>query len=295
MVFEAELNIVLNGVLIGGILALVALGMTLIFGVSGVLNVAHGDFLMLGALTMFWMYRLWGVNPFFSLLLVVPLFLLVGAALNFVLLKPMSAKTADVALASSILVTLGLSNVIEDGTNYWMAHQLGISNYRIDYFIPAINIGTIALPSIRVISLVVVVVITILLRLFIQRTSAGKKIRAVMQDRETAVMLGVNPLSVTLMSFAIGTAAAAAAGVFLLAGVTGLDAFSGLPFTVLALTVVVLGGLGSFPGALIGGIAIGVAQTLTAFYAQPKWGPVSGLIILLLVLLVRPQGIFGRR
>ena len=292
MVFETELVVLVSGILLGGILALIALGLTLIFGVSGVLNVAHGDFLMLGALAAFWLFNLFGLSPFIALLVVAPLFFVAGIGLNFLMGKSMSARSPDVALASSILVTLGLSNVIEDTTKFTMSNVLGIIYFPIDYTLGPVIIGSLRVPAVRLVSLFVIIVVTILLRLFITRTQSGKIIRAVMQDREAAIILGANPRRFTLISFGIGTAAAAVAGVFLTM-VTSLHPFSGLPLTVDALTVVILGGLGSFTGALVGGLIIGVVRQFTSLYLQTAWAPASSLIILILVLILRPRGLFG--
>lgn len=293
MVFlETQALLLISGILLGGILALIALGLTLIFGVSGVLNIAHGDFLMLGALAAFWLFKLFGISPFASLLLVAPLFFVAGIGLNFLMGKPMAARSADIGLASSILITLGLSNVIEDTTKFTMSNLLGIIYFPIDYSLGPVIIGSLRIPAVRLISLVLIIVVTVLLRIFITRTRSGKLIRAVMQDREVAIMLGANPRRLTLISFGVGTAAAAVAGVFLTM-VTSLDAFSGLPLTVDALTVVILGGLGSFSGALVGGIMIGVARQYTSFYVQASWAPAASLAILILVLILRPRGLFG--
>jgi branched-chain amino acid transport system permease protein len=287
-------QILISGVLFGGLLALVALGLTLIFGVSGVLNIAHGEFLMLGAVAAYWLFNVFGVNPFTALIVIGPLFLIAGIGLNSLLAKPMSAKSADVVLASSILVTLGLSSVISDSAKYSMATLLGIAHFPIDYSLGPFIIGSLRIPAIRLASLAVVVAVTIGLRVFITRTRTGKLMRAVMQDREVAVMLGANPRRLTLVSFAIGTMAAAIAGVFLHL-IQQMDYFSGLPLTVDALTVVILGGLGSFPGALVGGLIVGIARQYTAFFTTATWAPVAPLVILVLALILRPQGLFRGR
>ena len=293
---SAIATILLSGFFYGGILSLVAVGLTLIFGVSRVMNIAHGDLVFIGGAVAAVLYASYSLNPFLSIAIVVPLFAGIGILFYFLMRRPI-AKTAELTLAASVLITLGLSDVIE-GLGAKISSEY---NYNC-YSAPGFNIGSSVFSGVRIdnvlaVSFVVIVAISIGLSLFVYRTSYGGLMRASMADREVAVMLGVNTSGVVMMSFAIGTALAGLAGTIEIMN-TCLSANVGLGLTITALTVVVLGGLGSFYGALIGGFIIGIAtsliQILEAYTGVSGWDAAVPLVVLIVILTVKPSGLLKR-
>jgi branched-chain amino acid transport system permease protein len=286
--------IIIGGILLGGVYALTAIGLTLIFGVSKIMNIAHGDFVMLGALTGSLLVDFIGLDPFVSIAVIFPLFLLLGAIIYRVLVRPVTNRSAEEALIASILVTFGLSMAIEDMSFYLLGTQMGMNFFRITYPLPPIIIFGLGIPTARLVSLVAIVIVVIALWFYISKSLTGKKIRAISQDQEAASLIGVNINRVSMVSFGLGLSLATLAGLFL-SMITSLSAYSGMPLTIKALTIIVIGGMGSFPGSLIGGLILGLVESYTAWFLEPRWAPPIAIIVLLIVLLLRPQGLFGEK
>ncbi|MDG6996246.1 MAG: branched-chain amino acid ABC transporter permease [Nitrososphaerota archaeon] len=294
-------TIIIQGILYGGIYSLMAVGLTLIFGVSRVLNIAHGDFLVLGGIAAVVLFRAFGLNPFLTLFIVVPLFAIVGFLFALLMRKPMASRTPEIAMAASVLVTLGLSNLIE-GLGVRLAGYFGYNNFSIpasSLDLGSMNIAGVTLTTLLVISFVVIIAITVGMTMFVYRTSFGALMRASMADREVAILLGADVYRVSLITFSIGIALAAFGGVIVVM-IGGLDPNSGLSLTIDALTVVVLGGLGSFYGALAGGFLIGLSRGVVqvvltlAGLNGGQWVPVVPLAVLIIILVVRPTGLLRR-
>jgi branched-chain amino acid transport system permease protein len=184
--------------------------------------------------------------------------------------------------------------MIEDATSYSLTGQ-GVNFFSISYVFPALTVGGVTLPiTARLISLIAVTMLAVILQIVIRRTLTGKIIRALIQDREAAVSLGVNVERMSAITFGIGVALAAMAGLFMLL-ITSLTAYAGIELTIKSLTIIILGGLGSFPGSIIGAVILGMAESYASFYGGASWAPLVSLIILVLILLVRPRGLFGER
>jgi branched-chain amino acid transport system permease protein len=283
------IQLLLGGLLLGGIYSLTALGLSLIFGVSRVLNLAHGDFLMLGGLSAFVLFNAFGLSPFVSLLVIVPTFILIGALFERAFVRPIADRPFHDRLIASVLVTLGMSLFISDVAAYfWGTFVKGVS-----VSLPSFEIAGVFIPTLRLLTLAVIVVLTTALHQFLFRSSMGRAIRAIAQNRQGALLVGIDTGRVSMITFGIGTALAAGAGVFYLLLFT-ISPYIGLPIVLKALTVIVLGGLGSLMGALWGGLILGVAETMTGFWIGEKWSPTVSVLLLLAVLLVRPSGLFGR-
>lgn len=283
------IQILIGGLLAGGLYALGAFGLSLSFGVLRVLNLAHGDFLMLGGFAGYALYKLLGVNPFFSILLVLPAFLAVGLLLQRWLIAPIAARTLHELLIGSTLITLGLSMILEDVTAFaWGGSMAGIA-----YTLPSLDVGGVSIPLIRLLVLLATVALTVGLHLFLTRSFLGRAIVALTQEREGALAVGVNIPRAFMMTFGLGISLAAAAGI-LHAILFTIEPFMGLSVTVKFLAIIVLGGMGSLPGALTGGLIVGLAEGLTGFYVGPHWTPTVAFVLLLLILLLRPHGLFGR-
>jgi branched-chain amino acid transport system permease protein len=285
------LQLGISGVLLGGIYALAAFGLALIFGVSSLLNLAHGEFLMLGALVCFLLGDRLGFNPFIALLLLMPLFFALGALFERGLLRIVAEKTGHEQLTASVLVTLGLSLCIEDiARGLWGAEEKGLY-----YTLPPIVLGegAIVISSVRLLALGCIVVITLVVHQFLTRTYLGKALRAVTQNRRGALLVGVNLAHVGIVTCGLGIMLAAVAGVFYIL-LYSINPFIGLPLTLRYLCIIVLGGLGSLFGSLLGGVILGLIEVFTGYWLNPHWQETVAFFMLVVFLLVRPQGLFGR-
>jgi len=281
-------QIMIGGILQGGIYALGAFGLSLIFGVLRVLNVAHGDFLVLGGLTTYWLYTGFGLSPFLSIGLVLPAFALVGMVAEGLLIRPIRARTAHEFLVASILITLGLALAIEDLGAFLMAQPVK----GIDYSLPPLRVGSVVISTLRLLSLGVIVILTLGLHAFLRKTRTGKAIRAVIEDREGAMLAGINVPAVSRNTFGIGVALTAAAGVFFIT-IIPVDPHLGIPLTLKYLSIIVLGGIGNLPGTLLGAVVLGLAESLVGFWLGAEWSVTVAFVILVSILLLRPKGLLG--
>jgi branched-chain amino acid transport system permease protein len=283
------IQLLINGILLGGVYALAAFGLSLIFGVSRVLNLAHGEFLMLAGFAVFLLYDRLTLNPFFLIAAVLPTFFILGYVFEKVLIRPLAMRKEHVRLASATLVTLGAALIIEDLASFI---SLGSSFEKsIDYFIPTLVLQNIFLPSLKLIVFSLVIVLMVALALFLKFTYVGLALQAVTQNRRGATLNGVNTSQITAIAFGLGTLLAAAAG-----GFEVMHSFIapdiGLPLTLKYLCIIVMGGLGSFAGVTVGGIIIGLGESLVGFF-HPAWGQTVAYLVLVAVLLTRPRGLFG--
>jgi branched-chain amino acid transport system permease protein len=281
-------QIMIGGILQGGIYALGAFGLSLIFGVLRVLNVAHGDFLVLGGLTTYWLYTAFGLSPFLSIGLVLPAFALVGMVAEGLLIRPIRARTSHEFLVASILITLGLALAIEDLGAFLMAQPVK----GIDYSLPPLRVGSVVISTLRLLSLGVIVILTLGLHAFLKKTRTGKAIRAVIEDREGAMLAGINVSAVSRNTFGIGIALTAAAGVFFIT-IIPVDPHLGIPLTLKYLSIIVLGGIGNLPGTLLGAVVLGLAESLVGFWLGAEWSVTVAFVILVGILLLRPKGLLG--
>ena len=258
------LQVFIGGLLLGGIYALAALGLTVCFGVLNVLNVAHGEFLMLGAFLGFFAFKLVGLNPFLAMIVAFIIFFFLGLLFEKVFIEPISNRTFHEMMIASTLVTFGLAIAIEDVVAFlWAGAEAGIS-----YQMPSISIGDINVSSLHLLGLLIILLFTVLFQVFLRKSYIGKALRAITQNRKGAMVVGININWISLITFGIGTALASVAGV-MYASIYTFDPFIGLPLTVKVLAIIVLGGMGSFPGALVGGLVLGVTESLVGSFL---WG-----------------------
>jgi branched-chain amino acid transport system permease protein len=285
---QTFLQLLIGGVLQGGIYALGAFGLSIIFGVLRVLNVAHGDFLMLGGMATYWLYTTWAVPPWAALLAVFPLFFLGGALVERALIRPIAGMPHQEFLVASILITLGVSLAIEDVTAFALTQPVK----GIDYFLPPFRLGTLVVSSLRLILLALIVGLTVAIHLFLQRSFMGKALRAVMEDREGALLAGINVQTAATVAFGLGTALTATAGVFFVTLIP-VEPHIGIPLTLKYLAIIVLGGVGNLPGALAGSVVLGLSESIVSFYAGAEWSLTVAFFILIAILLIRPRGLLG--
>ncbi|MFL5261624.1 MAG: branched-chain amino acid ABC transporter permease [Anaeromyxobacteraceae bacterium] len=277
-----------SGVLTGALYAMIGIGLTVVFGVMRIINLAHGEMVMLGMFGAFWGQALWHLDPFLSLLLWAPVMFVAGALVYRFLLRPILPGGE----LNTLLYTAGLSLLVAN---------LALLAWSGDYRTITLSYGALPLHPLGVsiavplaIAFGLAIAITAALWLFLGRTDLGRAIRAVSQNGEAAVLMGIEVERVALVTFGLGTALAGAAGV-LLAPSLYLYPTVGELLIVKCFVIVVLGGLGSVPGAIAGGILLGVVESLGAVYVSSAYKDGIGFALFLGVLLYRPSGLFGAR
>jgi branched-chain amino acid transport system permease protein len=285
---EIVLPAVLNGIATGAVYALVALGLTLIYGVLHIVNFAHGSLLMLALYGVYFLYTLLGIDPYLALPIVIPAMFMLGYALQRTVIATASHGRED----NILLVTLGLSIVIDNLALYlWSADTRTINP---SYAFDTVDLGIAFIAVPKLVSFAGALIVTALLWLLIQRTDLGKAIRAVARERQGARLVGIDVEHIFAMSFGIGIACVGAAACLLLPSYYAHPGV-GESFVVVAFTIVVLGGMGSFVGALIGGIIIGLTESLGGLFLGENLGRIGVFVIFIAILLFRPTGLFGQR
>lgn len=284
--FDQLIASVTDGMLVGIVYGLAAMGLTLIFGVMNVINLAHGPIMALGMFSVYLSYTVLGLNPFIGLILTAVLGLLLGIIIYWAAVH----RVIDAPHLSSLLSTFSVSMIIIGiGTAVFST-----SFRNVDYSLGIVVIGPITVPGTRLTSALLALGITGLLYFFLYRTRMGKNVRAVADNRTSAKLMGISANRVLALSFGIGTMLAAVSG--------GLIAMA-LPFTILSggsyelksFVIVVLGGLGNPIGALLGGVILGLIEGLVPVFTKITWVPVIEFVLFVLILLVRPQGLFGAK
>jgi branched-chain amino acid transport system permease protein len=280
------------GLLIGALYGLVALGLSLVFGVTKFLNVAHGELLMFGGYASFWAFSLLNLDPFLTIPITIVFLFLVGALLYKLVFSQTVKLPEEAKIKNTLLIAFGLSVILQNlALRFWTADEQSITT---SYAGAAITVLGVRFPAVRLASLVVAIIFLVALQLFLKRTYTGKAIRATVQNWEAASLMGIDIHKVYLLSFAIGAALAGAAGT-LVAVNYSIQPAMGLDWTMKALIVMVLGGLGNIPGTLVGGLVLGVTESATSFFISSNYREVAGLVLFLLVLIFRPQGLFVKK
>lgn len=281
------LQSILSGVLVGGVYALIGIGLTIIFGVMRVINFAHGDILMLGMYLSYYLFTLAGIDPFVSILIVIPVMFLYGGFLQKVFIN----RALNTLPQNQILLTIGLGLIMSN-----TIMLVFTSDYKIlstTYSSGSVTIAGISISSPLAISFVITAVITAILYWFLMMTDTGQAIRATAQDREAAQLMGINVKKMSIIAFGLGASLAATAGA-LISPTYYIFPQVGSTFTLKAFVITVLGGMGSVVGATLGGIIIGIAESLGAAYISSGWKDVVVFVLFLLVLLFKPSGLMGK-
>lgn len=281
------LQSIVSGLLMGGVYSLVAVGLSLIFGVMRIINFAHGSFMMLGMFTTYWLYVLLGIDPYLSLLFSIPALFVIGLIVErFVIDKVLSAPEHN-----QLLLTLGISMFIEN-----LALFIWSPNYRtlsIPYVNKAATVGTVMISFPKLIAFLFAVLLSAALYYFLKNTDVGKAIRAASEEKEGALTVGINLKRIYYIAFGIGTACVGAAGT-LTAPFFYVNPHVGGIFVITAFVIVVLGGMGNIIGALVGGLIIGLAESVGAAFIPGQLKQFIIYFIFILVLLFKPEGLFGR-
>ncbi len=286
--WETVLGSAIGGVFLGAIYALVALGLTLIYGVLHIINFAHGALLMLAMYAVYFLWSLLGIDPYLAMLLVVPGGFLVGYGLQRLVIGQASHGRDEIIL----LVTLGIAIVVENGAQF--AFSADEHSVQVPYDLDGIDLGVTYVVYPQLAALAGSLLITLALWTFMSLTDTGKAIRAVAKEQQGARLVGINVEHIFAISFGIGIACVAAAA-SLLAPTYAVHPQFGYLFVLIAFTVVVLGGMGSFVGALVGGFIIGITEQLGRLYLGESLGLITISAIFILILLFRPTGLFGQR
>jgi branched-chain amino acid transport system permease protein len=279
---------VLNGLMAGAIYALIALGLTLIYGVLHIINFAHGALLSAAMFAAFFAYKLFGLDPYVAAIILAPAFFAVGYALQRFVIGP-AAHGDD---RNILLVTLGLAVVIENVLLY--AFRADTRTVNLPYAFNVIEVGTAFLAVPRVVAFVTVMAVALALWLIMRLTDTGKAIRAVAKEKLGAELSGIDVAHIYAVTFGLGTACLAIAACLLIPTYY-VNPHVGNAFVLIAFTIVVLGGMGSVTGALIGGLFVGVVESLSGLYLGESLGQIGIFVMFILVLLFRPNGLFGER
>ena len=279
-------QVIISGLLAGALYSMVALGLALIYGVMRVINIAHGTLLMLGAYTTFWWFRLLGINPYLSLLVALPLMFLLGMLLQ----RTLVTRVVDAPELSSLLLTFGISIALVNVAQFAFTSDVR----SVEFLTGAFLVGPFALSKSRLVSFAFALVITLLAFWFLQKTKLGKAIRATSQSSDVAMVCGINVQRIHLYSFGIASALAAAGG-SLVAVIVAIQPEMGTVYTFKSFLVIVLGGAGNYPGALLGGMLLGLVEQLSSLFLTTQVSEAVAYVLLVLVLLLRPTGLLGGR
>jgi len=292
MHLDAIAQSLVYGILIGALYGIAAVGLSLVFGVLRVLNVAHGELLMIGGYISFWLFTLYGIDPFASLIVSVPALFAIGLALHKGIFVHIVKLNEETRIKNSLLVGFGLALILQSlAIRMWTADERSITT---GYSGLTMSLLGVSFPYVRVGNLFFGLVVILALHLFLSRTYAGRSIRATAEDWEAASLVGINIDRTYLVAFALGTALAGAAGALVGVGYS-LDPSIGLEWTLKALVVIILAGMGSVGGTFASGVLLGGIESISVYFIGGAYREVVGLVMFLLVLLLRPQGLFGRK
>jgi branched-chain amino acid transport system permease protein len=275
------------GILLGGLYAVIALGLSLVFGVVKEINIAHGDLVILGSYFGYVAMTVFGIDPILSLVVGMPVLFAIGFAIQKFLLN----RAFKISMDATLIIAFGISIILQNVYQLiWTPMARGLTT---PYALESLSAGPIHIPLVYLLDFLAAIAVMVFIHLFLKRTYLGRAIRAAAQDRRTAHLMGINTDRVYAYTFAISMALAAVAGIFL--GLTfSFTPISGMSFLIIALGVVVLGGLGSIVGTFVGGIAFGLAQTLGGYFFGVAAQMLVAYVMVLVVLAVIPRGIFGR-
>ena len=279
-------QLIIQGILLGGIYGLIALGLSLIFGVMGVINFAHGQMMVMAMYVSYWIFVLLGIEPYLSLVIVAAIVFVLG----YVVQSSLVNRILNYPEAIQVLPLVSLGLVLEN-----LALLLWGPDHRSPQTALSLKtfwVGPVMIDVSRLIAFALAIVITILIFGFLKKSNIGKRIRAAADNRTGAILVGINVDRINSTSFALGAATTAAAGVLLLP-LMPVTPHIGHDFTLTAFIVVILGGMGNLLGALVGGLILGVAESTSTLFLPATLKQVVSFSILIIIMLFRPQGLFG--
>ncbi len=281
-------QLLVSGILLGGVYALISIGLTLIFGVLDVVNFAHGEFLMLGMYATFWLFSFFHLDPYLSLLVVGPLLFLIGTFTGRTVIRP----TIGAPPAVQIFATVGVSLIMMNGALVlWKADFRSVPTA---YGSGSLVLGPIYIGYPQLMSFFGAILFSAMLFPFLKYTYLGKAIRATAQDRRAAMLMGIDIQRIYVYTFGIGIGLVGIASA-LLSPIYSIFPSVGSQFVLVAYVAVVLGGLGSVPGAILGSLIIGITETFSGFFIAPGWRQAIYYAVFILVLIFKPQGLFAQK
>ena len=280
------LQLFVQGILLGGIYGLIAIGLSLIFGVMGVINFAHGQMMVMAMYVSYWIFVLLGIDPYLSLIIAAAAIFVVGYLIQSTVVN----RILDYPEAMQVLPLVAVGLILENmALLFWgpdhRSPQVALS-------LKTFWVGPLMIDVSRLVAFALAITITILILLYLKKTNIGKCIRAAADNRMGAILVGIDVNRIYNTSFALGAAATAAAGVLLLP-LMPLSPHIGHDFTLTAFIVVILGGMGNLVGALVGGIILGMAESVSTYFLPATLKQVVSFSILVLIMIIRPQGLFG--
>lgn len=280
-------QLLVSGALIGGVYGLLSIGLTLIFGVLRIVNFAQGEFIMLAMFGAFWLHNLFGIDPYLSILIVTPAVFVLGLATERVIVKPILHAPHAMQIFATFAVSVILQNL---ALTLWGPDYRSVQTA---YSTLSFQVGNVSIAATSLFAFLTALAMAGLLLVFLNHTREGCALRAMVQNRYAASLMGIDTDRLNRIAFGCGVACAAVAGC-ILTPIYYTFPTAGVDLIVTAFVVVVLGGLGSVTGAIIGGLIIGMTQTLTGFFISVELKDVIALGLFLVILLIRPQGLFGR-
>ena len=283
-------DVAITGLIMGGLYALIAMGLNLQYGVARVLNVSHGEFVMVGAFITYFAHKIFGINPLLSLAISGPMLFIVGLFAYWTLFRYLrrTSESGDVFEGRSMLASFGLLYVIQNIALLWWGPNVkaySYLNYPVRFF-------GLTFEANRLVALLFTLVMIFVFYLFVARTKAGKAIRAAAQNEKSAQLLGINVTAVLGFCFGLGALLAGLAG-SIVSMMQELTPLMGFPYLIIAMIVLVLGGAGNIFGSLLGGLILGGVTTIV-MYVDPGLSLVVSYVIFALILLIRPEGVLGR-
>jgi branched-chain amino acid transport system permease protein len=282
------LQVVVNGVLLGGVYALMALGINLVFGVMRVVNLAHGDFIMVGGFLTFWLFSQFGLSPLLALPLAATLGFALGGLVQWGLLRHLPRDLDPTR--SSLLITFGVSYLVVNA-----AHLIWGSEYQtVSAVTGSWQVAGVQIARTRALAFAVAALVTALVWAFLRYTDLGRAVRAISQNLEGAAVCGIDVPRLRLFTFGLGSALATAAGAIVVMIFAVQPAIGG-SLTLKSFAIAAIGGLGSFPGALLGAMVLGLAEVFSGVFASAQVANGVAFVLFLLVLLLRPGGLLARR
>lgn len=282
------LQILINGLLLGCLYAMIAVGFSLVWGIMNIINVAHGALLMVGAYVTFWMFYLWGVDPFAT----IPVSMVVLFAIGYLLQRHLFNRLVRAPIFMTFILTFGVALIIENFSLY--AFTAEYRSARPAYSSAVIQVAGFPVPTVRIALALIAVALTSALFVFMGRTRTGLAIRATRMNLEAAKLMGVQIGTIYAITFGLGAALAGAAG-SLMSIAYVISPVMGPAYLLRAFTICILGGLGNIYGALVGGLVFGVVESFGGLFLGTGLQEVIGMVMLVVVLLLRPAGIMGKR
>ena len=280
------MQVLISGLMLGGIYAMVSMGLTMIFGVVRVINFAHGEFLMLAMFLVYWLNVLVGLDPYVTIIITVPVFFLFGVLVQRILIQPIQEAPATIKIFSTLGLGFMLSNL---ALMFWNADYRSV---KVSYSTAVIKLSSLSISVPRLVAFCFALLVAVLMYSFLTKTDIGKQIRAVSQSRQAALLMGINVRKIYMVAFGIGSALVGLAGSLLMTMYFVYPSIGAL-FGLIAFVVVVLGGLGNMYGAFIGGLIIGLVEALAGAFIDPALKEVIYFVIFILILLWKPSGLLS--